>query len=334
MKLFAEGSKCSIKPYMPSFLDKETSTNISKVARDWREFSRDCVSRRITELVRASEFLEALPPSAAENYRTDILNALSRLLQECYVSCHKMANTSLSQAPKSKISHARPILDLPPGGLYHYLTLYSRTFRVEEFLLQLPLPIDFLTDELEEGLNICGFNIASLLTVTAKTSPAALWHHLVINNTCRQQNWHWLACVLMDIGLVCLNYQGDLFENAECRCRRSTELAYKAVRSRPLMLKQLARLAIRNCMKDVDVVTDCYKLPLKKELQDYVSLRCLNASIRPWLLGEVQGHFCYKSTFALIERYNLEISPCVCMMPLTSDSDSDASPSKKASLIN
>ena len=56
-----------------------------------------------------------------------------------------------------------------------------------------------------------------------------------------------------------------------------------AVRQPPSLL-QLARLSVRKSMRDVHVLEDCYKLPIPHHLQDYLSLRSLDAKIRPWFI--------------------------------------------------
>ena len=54
----------------------------------------------------------------------------------------------------------------------------------------------------------------------------------------------------------------------------------------PSSLKQLTRLAVRAEMKDVIIIEDSYKLPLPACLQDYVSLRNLEATIRSHYIVE------------------------------------------------
>ena len=56
--------------------------------------------------------------------------------------------------------------------------------------------------------------------------------------------------------------------------------------TRPLSLKQLAMINVRNCLPICSVLKSCYALPIPKCLQDYLSLKKLNAEIRSWIIEE------------------------------------------------
>ena len=138
-----------------------------------------------------------------------------------------------------------------------------------------------------------------------------------MNNCDRDQHWHCLAFTLIDLGLFCRQMK-KLFSVTDCVCKRLSELTHSKAQQTPLSLKQLARLAVRSNMKDVDIVADCYKLPIKKlgsedndqDLKDYLSFCCLNAPIRPWILGRVEKHFCYEVVFEVAKRYNMVLPSC------------------------
>lgn len=67
---------------------------------------------------------------------------------------------------------------------------------------------------------------------------------------------------------------------------RDTEFAglLQIAMKTPLSLLQLARQAVRNCMRDVYVLEDCYKLPIPTAMKHYLSFKCINADIRPLFL--------------------------------------------------
>ena len=91
---------------------------------------------------------------------------------------------------------------------------------------------------------------------------------------------------------------------------RTAEKALKMYKTNPSSLLQLSRKAVRNCMREGHVLEDCYKLPIPTLMQDYLSLRCLNAKIRKWIIKEEKPSFTdyeqYDVKKEVLKRYQLE----------------------------
>ena len=170
---------------------------------------------------------------------------------------------------------------------------------------------------LDRDLLIVGLKIVLTLSVDPKhlNYPSHDWWTTVVlfsaPDLCTQVACN-IAYLIVGIGYSpkiiadCLRYLHD-YENWESKIIRKVLKAYNA---RPLSLLQLSRKAVRKCMRDGHVLEDCYKLPIPTSMQDYLSLRCLNAPIRKLILKEEKpSHIDYKNydfRKEVMERYKIE----------------------------
>lgn len=188
------------------------------------------------------------------------------------------------------------------GVIYYYAKLYPRTFDLCETL----------SDDTPLGVMMEG-NIRSILTLAAKTSAINL---LALDSssgcTCcanivdsAVKDAELLMFDMVDIGHRNFNYSNQAMGKFTF-----FQSAIHAVRTNPYSLLQIARLAIRRSMRDVHVLEDCYKLPIPKSLQDYVSLRSLKAPIRSWFLKSEIPSLAYDNYNAqeeVLARYNIDL---------------------------
>ncbi|XP_067940961.1 uncharacterized protein [Watersipora subatra] len=113
----------------------------------------------------------------------------------------------------------------------------------------------------------------NLLYVIAALPPCTLAH---ITSSSFSQNLLPMAFAMIEMGVFC--YHQDCVADKRPKDEMFDELVLK-IKEQPKSLQQLARLTIRSCMKDVDVVRGSYSLPIPVLLQDYVSLKFLDATI-------------------------------------------------------
>ena len=117
------------------------------------------------------------------------------------------------------------------------------------------------------------------------------------------------SCVTMDVIYLILDLGLNIPQMVDLKfwlnnsVKKSKQLpksivALNTAVNQPPSLLQLARLSVRKCMRDVHVLEDCYKLPIPHHLQDYLSLRSLNAKIRPWFMKQE------RTTLIDYEEYN------------------------------
>ena len=169
----------------------------------------------------------------------------------------------------------------------------------------------------DHDLLIVGLKI--VLTLSADTErlnyPSRDWWTEVVlfsaPDLCAQTACN-VAYLIVNVGYSpkiiadCLRYLHD-DGNCESKIIRKVIKAYNA---RPLSLLQLSRKAVRKCMRDGHVLEDCYKLPIPTSMQDYLSLRCLNAPIRKCILKEEKpsciDYKNYDFRKEVMERYKIE----------------------------
>ncbi|XP_067940916.1 uncharacterized protein [Watersipora subatra] len=113
----------------------------------------------------------------------------------------------------------------------------------------------------------------NLLYVIAAMPPCTLAH---ITSRSISQNLLPIAFAMIEMGVFC--YHQDCVADERPKDEMFDELVFK-IKEQPKSLQQLARLTIRSCMKDGDVVRGSYSLPILVSLQDYVSLKFLDATI-------------------------------------------------------
>ena len=135
---------------------------------------------------------------------------------------------------------------------------------------------------------------------------------------------------LLDLGMVqtvvqLLKTTPALREPQEPALSEPMELLLTAIKQPPSLL-HLARLAVRKCMRDVDVLEDCYKLPIPCHLQDYLSFRSLNAEIRLFFIKKEKpspiDYTMYNPKYEVLSRCGLHdtIGPVEMRIRLCYDS--------------
>ena len=241
---------------------------------------------------------------------------------------------NLMKISVERIMRGRPDLPLqlimrPTGVLYYYFRLFGITTplldmaMVEEY--------DDSLDELTLFRNNSLFSddfitirtgVKNILTLAAKNESFSLcgwqwWRLLFLSQSllCQEQLYFYFSYLLMDIGYLDVRSTDFLLDILQHFVRRQEEAtmivrALKAYKSNPLSLSQLCRRAIRNCMREGHVLEDCYKLTVPASIQDYVSLRSLNAPIRKWIIKEEKPSFVnykqYDAKKEVLERYQLK----------------------------
>ncbi|KAF6038383.1 hypothetical protein EB796_003286 [Bugula neritina] len=113
-----------------------------------------------------------------------------------------------------------------------------------------------------------------------------------------------IALAMIEIGIVCQHV--NCADDQRPVNKKFDKLISKA-KENPLSLQQLCRLKIRSRLSNVDVVRDCYKLPLPRLLQDYVGLRFLNPSIANQFFSGFK-RLSYDVTYDIKRRYDVDYS--------------------------
>lgn len=151
-----------------------------------------------------------------------------------------------------------------PGALYYYL---EQQRVLGEGLSQ-------LVSSFRWCVNLKRLNGARNLLYIMSEVPKCTLAHIISSSF--DESIMGITFAMIEIGIFCYH------NNCVCDDRPTNEkfdLLISKIKMQPLSLQQLARLVVRKTMKDVDLVTDSYKLPIPKLLQRYVNLRFLNASI-------------------------------------------------------
>ena len=315
---------CSAEPYTPAYLTEffpQDEENLKKFVEEWKNFHMNKYNRNIAARRRRShEFFEEFSPKMADTVRDDLLLDLKMFLNRPLSISDDVDSQEKEVLQADVKTDSDVIMRTPTGGLYYYLRYFRRDFDLQRILItHKPLSEEY-SDEFDQFVEET--NLLNILTLSAKVDKHLIWARLISNNPNFKNYYGKIFFALLDLGIFCGKKTCKLFDRANCLCENFLESCVAKVRSRPLSLQKLARLAIRAQMKDVEILEDCYKLPLHKHLQDYVSLRCLHAQVRPWFLGYVEPHMCYHVTRELTKEYDIYVPPCSCH---PQESASDAS---------
>ena len=227
-----------------------------------------------------NQILYNIDPAEADEYpdvtRTAVKFCVNNLPTACYYSPHNV----LGPPRFSKSSALRCIMQSATYMLYYCLKFNPAC-----------LPISGIFELLEHCNEYSLRNVENILTMSTgldETRELGPQYRLEIctrfNDCCTLH----MLYTLLDLGMFqtvvqLLKHTPALREPQESALSEPMELLLTAIKQPPSLL-QLARLAVRKCMRDVDVLEDCYKLPIPCHLQDYLSFRSLNAEIRPWLI--------------------------------------------------
>ena len=179
------------------------------------------------------------------------------------------------------------------------------------------LPISGIFELLEHCNEYSLRNVENILTMTTrldKTRELGPQYRLEICTSSNDCCTFHMLYTLLDLGMVqtvaqLLKNTPALREPQEAALSESMEDILTAIKQTPSLL-QLARLAVRKCMRDVYVLEDCYKLPIPCHLQDYLSFRSLNAEIRPWFMKNEKpsriDYMRYNQMYKVLSRFGLK----------------------------
>ena len=175
------------------------------------------------------------------------------------------------------------------GVLYHFLNQKRH----------LQAPCD-LVSPFRWCVNLHLWQGANNLLYILTSLPRCTLAHIVSSSY--TENLLPLALAMIEIGIFCSH------ENCANDSRPKEEKFDKLIariKQEPLSLLQLSRRVVRDQMKDFDVVRDSYTLPIPKILQDYVSLRFLDATIANMYFPNYQPME-YDLTRAIHRRYGVK----------------------------
>lgn len=124
----------------------------------------------------------------------------------------------------------------------------------------------------------------------------------------------YILYILLDLGIAQTAIQRLKDWIIRCDLRNMTPpeplIVLLSAMKKPPSLLQLARLAVRKCMRDVHVLEDCYELPVPSHMQDYLSFRSLNAEIRRWFIKEEKpspiDYAKYNAKYEVLTRYGIK----------------------------
>lgn len=189
------------------------------------------------------------------------------------------------------------------GVLYCYLQLFKRDFPMQSYLTgftPLPYPIIYFGRFAARERTIL-----NLITLTANATDYRVWVCLIQRSRVHDQYWCRMAFILIDLGLFWRRNLRLFFRRA-CKCKSIIGKVVNAARRNPLSLQQMSRLTIRSSMRDIHILADCYTLPIPKTLRDYVSLKSLDAEIRPWYLHQKEEPSQVDLIDQVLVRYNIK----------------------------
>lgn len=191
---------------------------------------------------------------------------------------HGARSQQFSYTPETPVTNSEEeILVCSTGALYYYLTVYNRIHPLETVLYNCVFRV-------KRNLQF-NQNYKSILTLIAV--PSLLYYYSPTTLcSCRNETIEEeMIYILLDFGYCFADKLSAKGHSSRCRVKTIAAVA-KAFQSNPLSLLQLSRLAVRKCMRNIHILVDCYKLPIPRSLQDYVSLKSYNAQVRPWFLKE------------------------------------------------
>ena len=160
-------------------------------------------------------------------------------------------------------------------------------------------------------------SVETILTLSAridKTGALGSHYQLLFCKPLKNCCTLYMLYTLLDLGMFQTVVQlvkntPSLHKPQESALSEPMELLLTAIKQPPSLL-QLARLAVRKCMRDVHVLEDCYKLPIPCHLQDYLSFRSLNAEIRPWFMKNEKpsriDYMRYNQMYKVLSRFGLK----------------------------
>ncbi|XP_067939295.1 uncharacterized protein [Watersipora subatra] len=273
--------------------------------QDYDMFADWQLERSLQEL---SELLDEAAPEDLEGYEELVLRGL------------KADNLEHSQRFPSKL------IFRSTGYLFHYLKHNRIKLPFIEQLKWTPASLGLRADNILDVIDVNTVtvrvyfsNIKNYLTLAAKVSKLTMntnqwWYQVFVylHADEREEMWGELTYTLLDLGYIddesakfILSWRGFLTGERVEGALNAVEKYLK----QPLSLKQLIRKVVRGCMREVAVLEDCYKLTLPRPLQDYLSLRSLQADIRRWILGKEPLSLLYNENYSSKEevecRYNL-----------------------------